>query len=132
MRALDCAVPQNVELRKCVPLPRSCHPDEDRDVYLVLNDFGRLGAAWCEAGENDTHREVASVTLACQYNSPVRVIAFNTEQGTSRDVSAEIAAELVERCADDRPEGPPECLHDFIDRYGVPRRPIQLRLPIAV
>jgi hypothetical protein len=56
---------------------------------------------------------------------------FNTAQGTSRDVSTDIAMELVERC-DDRPEGPPECLHDFIDRHCIPRRPIQLRLPITV
>lgn len=113
--------------------PSIMPPGDERDVYMVLNDFGRLGAAWCEAHENETYREIVIRDLiACQYDSPLRVIMFNTHRGTSRDVSAEIAAELVERCGD-RPEGPPECLHDFIDRhYAGQRRPIQLRLPIAV
>src|SRR5205807_8721020 len=98
------------------PSPSILPPGDERDVYLVMNDFGRLGAAWCETEENDTHREVViRDLLSGQYDSPLRVIVFNTEQGTSRDVSAEIAMELVERCADDRSEGPPECLHDFID-----------------
>ena len=29
----------------------------DHDTYLVLNDFGRHGRAWCETDEEDTNRE---------------------------------------------------------------------------
>jgi hypothetical protein len=110
--------------------PSIVPPDDDRDVYMVLNDFGRLGSASCEADEHEADREtIIRDLIACQYDSPLRVIVFNTEQNTSRDVSAEIATELVDRC-DDRPEGPPEYLHEFLDRYGVPRCPIQLSLAV--
>jgi hypothetical protein len=53
--------------------------------------------------------------LTGQYHSPVRVIVFNTEHGTSRDVSKEMAHELIERTAD-QPDGLPEFLSDFVDR----------------
>jgi hypothetical protein len=32
--------------------------DDNRDVYLVLDDFGDLGRAWCETAETDTDRSV--------------------------------------------------------------------------
>jgi len=34
-----------------------------------------------------------------QFSSPVRVIAFNTAEGWSHDVSAEVADEIARRCA---------------------------------
>jgi hypothetical protein len=47
--------------------------------------------------------------------NPVRIVAFNTAEGWSRDVSFEIAGELVERCAE-RGEIP-ACLRDILRRY---------------
>ena len=56
-------------------------PGDERD--LVLNDFGRLGAAWCEADKNETDREtVIRDLLGGQYNNPLRVIVFNTAERT--------------------------------------------------
>jgi len=128
---ISLRLPQKVKLRMR-PSPSIVPPGDERDVYLVLDDFGRLGRSWVEADEHDTYREsVIRDLLSCQYNDPVRVIVFNTEEGTSRDVSADIAHELIERTAD-RPEGLPECLSGFVDRYGAGlRRPVQLSLPIA-
>jgi hypothetical protein len=70
---------------------------EDRDIYLVLDDFGgRLGRAWSETGEKHTDRETLITDLMTgQYSNPVRVVAFNTAEGWSRDVSEEIADELM-------------------------------------
>ena len=34
-------------------------PGIDRDVYLVLDDFGRMDCAWREANVEDTDLEVA-------------------------------------------------------------------------
>jgi len=69
------------------PSPSIVPPGDDSDVYLVLNDFGRLGPAWCEAEENDTHREVViRDLLSGQYESPLRVIQFNTERNLPRRV----------------------------------------------
>jgi hypothetical protein len=63
-----------------------------------------------------------------QYSNPARVIAFNTADGRSRDVSGEIANEIAERCAADGFEVPPS-LERFVDRYGS-GRPSQLPLPL--
>jgi hypothetical protein len=74
----------------------------DRDVYLVLDDFGeRIGCSWCETDEADTDRAtLIRHLLEGQYSSPVRIVAFNTAEGWSRDASDEIAAEFAQACAD--------------------------------
>src|SRR5690348_18453885 len=73
-------------------------PDQDdRDVYLVLDDFGgRLGRAWRETDEESTDRRVLITDLLDgQYSNPARIAAFNTAEGWSRDVSEEIADEIA-------------------------------------
>jgi hypothetical protein len=91
---------------------------DDRDIYLVLDDFGRLGRAWRETDEERTDRvTVVQDLFEGQYNCPQRVVAFNTAEGWSRDVSEDIADELLQRLAaaeDDAPAG----IQDFIDRHG--------------
>ena len=90
----------------------------DRDVYLVLNDFGYLGRAWTESDEQNTDRETVIRDLFHgQYSDPVRVVAFNTAQGWSRDVSEEVANELAKRLASERDEVP-LALEAFLERYG--------------
>jgi hypothetical protein len=54
----------------------------ERDTYLVLDDFGDLGRAWCETAEDDTARSsLIRHMVEGQYGSPVRVVAFNTPGG---------------------------------------------------
>jgi hypothetical protein len=105
------------------------NPD-DRDIYLVLDDFGgRLGRVWRETDEDRTDREIVITDLMTgQYSNPVRVIAFNTAEGWSRDVSDDIADELTRWYAEQDSEIPPS-LEDFIDRHGS-GRPVQLPLPL--
>jgi hypothetical protein len=106
-------------------------PDQDdRDIYLVLDDFGgRLGRAWPEADEERTDREIIITDLMTgQYSNPVRVIAFNTAEGWSRDMSEEIADELMRWYAEQDREVSP-ILEDFIERHGA-GRPLQLPLPL--
>jgi len=88
----------------------------DQDVYLVLNQFGeRLGRAWCETDEEDAdYRTIIRHLLEGQYSNPVRVVAFNTAEGWSRDVSDDVEDELRERCAN-RGEVP-SYLADFLER----------------
>jgi hypothetical protein len=89
----------------------------ERDIYLVLDDFGELGRAWCETAEEDTERAVLMRHLMeGQYGNPVRVVAFNTAAGWSRDVTEEIARQLWERCGD-RDEMP-ESLQAFLQHHG--------------
>jgi hypothetical protein len=62
------------------------------DVYLVLDDFGeRLGRGWRDTGEERCERESLIRDLLEQYSEPVRVVAFDTAENWSRDISEEIA-----------------------------------------
>ncbi|HWX35031.1 MAG TPA: hypothetical protein VNZ53_47385 [Steroidobacteraceae bacterium] len=89
----------------------------ERDVYLVLDDFGDLGRAWPETAEEDTARSIVIRHLMeGQYGSPVRVVAFNTVAGWSRDVTEEIARELWKRCGDQGEV--PRSLLAFLDHHG--------------
>ena len=73
-------------------------PGIDQDVYLVLDDFGRLGCAWRETNVQDTDLEaVIDDLLEGQYSNPVRIIGFNTTEGWSRNVSEDVAHELRRR-----------------------------------
>ena len=82
-----------------MPRSPSIVPDDtNRDVYLVLDDFGRLGKAWRETDEAGTSRAtLVRNLLDGQYENPVRIIAFNTAEGWSRDVTVDIADELRRR-----------------------------------
>jgi hypothetical protein len=82
-----------------MPRAPSIVPDDtNRDVYLVLDDFGRLGRAWRETDEAEANRTTLVLNLLDgQYEDPVRIVAFNTAEGWSRDVTVDIADELRRR-----------------------------------
>ena len=97
--------------------------DLDRTVYLVLNDYAGAfgGLAWSETDTANTDRAtLIRHLLEGQYSSPVRIVAFNTAEGWSRDASDEIAAELAQACAD-RDDTPPS-IADFIADHTRPTR----------
>jgi hypothetical protein len=65
----------------------------DQTVYLVADDFGRIGRAWIEADYDGTDLEtVLQDLMSGQYNTPIRVIAFNTAERWSEDVSEDVAS----------------------------------------
>ena len=69
-------------------------------VYLVLNDFGPLGRAYVETDEaKASERDVISDISSGQHSKPIRMVAFNTSEGWSRDVTEDIAEALLERDA---------------------------------
>ncbi|MBR1156887.1 hypothetical protein [Bradyrhizobium sp. JYMT SZCCT0428] len=76
--------------------------EANQDTYLVLDDFGgRLGHAWRETNEEDADRETLIRDLMTeQYSLPARIVAFNTAEGWSRDVTRDIADELRRRLAE--------------------------------
>jgi hypothetical protein len=67
--------------------PSIMPPEANQDTYLLLDDFGeRLGRAWRETDEEDTDRETLIRDLmGDQYKLSVRIVAFNTAEGWSRD-----------------------------------------------
>src|SRR6516164_8395383 len=82
-----------------MPRSPSLVPEEThRDVFLVLDGFGHRGRAWRETDEAGTDRETLIRDLIeDQYENPVRIVAFNTAEGWSRDVTIDIADELRRR-----------------------------------
>jgi hypothetical protein len=114
-----------------MPSSPSIVPGDDHDIYLVLDDFGRLGRAWRETDVERSRLEtVIADLLEDQYSAPVRVIAFNTTEGWSRDVSADVARELRQRFADQGRE-PPAGLRDFVERHEGRERDVQPTGPIG-
>jgi hypothetical protein len=75
-------------------------PHFDVTVHIVLDDFGKAGRVYRETPEEDTTLgSVVDDLLTGQFNNPVRVVAFNTAEGWSRDVSEDVAREVVRRLA---------------------------------
>jgi hypothetical protein len=99
--------------------PESEYPD-DVTVYLVVNDFGSLGRAFVETDIAEADREtVIRDFLSGQYSNALRVVAFNTAEGWSRDVSEDIADEVLDR-AFDADDNLSEDTKRFIDRHVTP------------
>jgi hypothetical protein len=104
----------------------------DQNVYLVADDLGQLGGVWTEAPINRADLEtVIQNLLTGQFKSPIRVVAFNTAEEWSRDVSVDVAHELRRRC-DQQQRDIPFFLQEFVDRYEGRYRDIQLPLPIRL
>ena len=101
----------------------------DQTVYLVAEDFGKLGRAWREADYEATDLEtVIEDLLSGQYNNPIRVVAFNTEERWSEDVSEDVAHELRRRC-DLQMRELPTTISDFVGHHeGHVWRQLTLRL----
>ncbi len=101
----------------------SIAPNElERDIYIVLDDFGRLGKAWRETDEAGTSRAtLVRNLLDGQYENPVRVVAFNTAEGWSRDVTVDIADELRRRYFEYTEV--PESVLKFVETASRDKRP---------
>jgi hypothetical protein len=96
------------------------HPENDVTAYIIVEDFGDLGRAFLEtdlAGAD--HDTIVRNMISGEYRDPLRVVAFNTVEGWSRDVSEEIAYDVLDRAYD-----PDTTLSGgarrFIDRHVTP------------
>jgi hypothetical protein len=69
------------------------------DGFIVLNYFGsRLGRACCETGDDEANENTTiENVLSGQYSHPLRVVAFNTAEGWSRDATEDIARAVFDR-----------------------------------
>jgi hypothetical protein len=118
-------------MRKSNWTPSIVPNEHDQTVYLVEDCF-KSGCVWPEVGSDHTHLEaVIADLLSGQYSDPQRVIAFNTAEKWSQDVSEDIAQELRQRC-DLQLRDVPFFLQNFTDRYEGRYQDIQLPLPIRL
>jgi hypothetical protein len=101
---------------------------DDQDVFLVVDDLGRLGRVWREADFEATDFEnVVLDLLGDQYKNPTGIFCFNAAEGWSRDVSEDIAKELRRRC-DLQLRDVPSSVQDFVEHYEGHGRQLSLRL----
>ena len=57
-------------------------PSVDTTVYIVLDDFGKIGRSYRETDETRSDLDaVVSDILSEQFKRPLRVVAFNTAEG---------------------------------------------------
>ena len=97
------------------PMTAPLAPSRDGTVYLVLDDFGAFGQAYRETDPTRADRQtVVADLLAGQYERPRRIVAFNIAEGWVRDVSAEIAQEVLARAGADHELSP--AMRDLVER----------------
>jgi len=65
--------------------------------------------------------------MSGQFNDPVRVVAFNTLEHWSEEISKDIALEIQTRCDIDG-VAVPEHLHEFVESHTSAIRQLMLRL----
>jgi hypothetical protein len=106
--------------------------DDDQTAYIVVDDFGPIGRSYRETdvGRADLEAIIMGM-LGGQYSDPVRVIGFNTAEGWSQDVSADLAHEVRQRC-DLQMRDVPFYLENFVERYEGRFRDVQLPLPMRL
>lgn len=84
-------------------------------THLVLCDYGALGTAYVETDPEAAGRDaIVRDLIAGEYEKPLRVIAFDTEQGWSRDVSKEITAAVLQAVRDEGKHDLPPGTHAFV------------------
>jgi hypothetical protein len=93
---------------------------DDVTVYLVLNDFGDFRLAYVETDMIRANREtIIRGFVSGLYGDALRVVAFNVAEGWSRDVSEEIAVDLLD-LAFNAEIAFAESTKRFIDRHVTP------------
>jgi hypothetical protein len=107
--------------------PNTLPYSADQTVYLVFDRFSS-GSVYRETEiERSDFETIIGDLMSGQFNDPVRVVAFNTLEHWSEDVSADIADEIQTRCDIDG-EPVPEHLRDFVERHAPLTRQLALRL----
>jgi hypothetical protein len=99
--------------------PRTVPYGADQTIYLVVDNICAPGTCHETEVERPDFDAVIADLLAGQFSSPVRVVAFNTLEHWSRDISRDVAEEIRMRC-DIEGVAVPEHIGDFVERYTAP------------
>src|SRR3984957_14701120 len=100
----------------------------DQTAYLVIDRFGGLGSVYRETEVERADLEtIITDLMSGQFNDPIRIVAFNTLEHWSEDVSQDVAREIKAR---GEIEGAPvpEHIRDFVDSFTGPAHQLSLRL----
>jgi hypothetical protein len=100
----------------------------DQAVYLVVDSFGAHGTVYRETEVERADLEtIIADLISGQFNDPIRVVAFNTLEHWSEDVSEYVAFEIQTRF-DIEGVAVPEHIRDFVASYTGPDRQFTVRL----
>jgi hypothetical protein len=73
-------------------------PGAPEDYYIVVNRYGRLGAAFAETDLDRADLESTICDLVTgQHSDPLHVVRFNPDSDQAADVSHAIAQEILRR-----------------------------------
>jgi hypothetical protein len=100
----------------------------DQTVYLVVDGLDQKDASGRnhEIERTDLETVVADL-LSGRFNDPIRVVAFNTLEHWSHDISADIALEIQSRCDSDGLDVP-QHLAGFMEMHVSPAGYLPRRL----
>jgi hypothetical protein len=114
-------------------MPRNWTPSivpngHDQNVYLVINNYGKVGTAFAETdiGEADFETTLSDL-MNGEYSDPVRVVAFNTAERWSEDASEDVAREILRRL-DLAGHEMPSSIQAFVESHLGADRQLTLRL----
>jgi hypothetical protein len=94
----------------------------DQTAFVVVDRLGRREGVEREIEVERTDIEAIIADLvAGQFNDPARVIAYNTLEHWSQDISEDIALEIQSRC-DIEGAAVPEHIQDFVVAFAAPAR----------
>jgi hypothetical protein len=106
-------------------------PGAPEDYYIVVNHFGRLGAAFVETDLDRADFETTITDLMSgQHSNPLRMVMFNIDIDRAEDVSHAVAQEILRRL-DLEGRNVPSALEDFIESHVGRDRQLTLRLALT-
>src|SRR5450432_2641539 len=86
----------------------------DQTVYLVVEAFGPGGFSRETAVERTDLETVITDLMSGRFDNPIGILAFNTLEHWTNDVSKAVAREIQCRC-DIEGDDVPDYLEDFVD-----------------
>jgi hypothetical protein len=120
--ALTCGscVAEHFKMQQPSQWPASIVPfGADQTLYVVIDRTG-MSRSVAEIERTD-FESIISDLLSGHFGDPVRVVAFNTLEHWSEDVSSEVAREIQTR-SDIEGEILPEHLQDFVRQHQIQNR----------
>ena len=94
-------------------MPSTVPYGADQTLYLVMESVGPEGLGFQTSVERSDLDSVIADLLSARFSNPVEIIAFNTLEHWTADVSKNVAEEILCRCdMDGTPV--PEYLEDFV------------------
>ncbi|SRR5258708_25421782 len=94
----------------------------DQTIYVVVDRFAQRGPFYQEREiERPDLDTVIADLLSGRFQDPVRVVAFNTLEHWSHDLSIDVAREIQSRCDSDGSDVP-QYLAGFMEIHLAPAR----------